>query len=169
MALSSISSLPRVLLGFATLAILCLSVLADKGNWTAKHEEGRCAIRGQCGKQSFFGGELPCPDNGLAEEPDHDTREKLVAICGDDWSSGNICCDGGQVSMEVGSTDYLMGLMKTRSTALETTSSAPKVSSQAVQRAKRTSSIYSAPLPARQTNLSSSTLRLQNQSLENFL
>ncbi|KAL9127586.1 MAG: hypothetical protein Q9217_003566 [Psora testacea] len=65
--------------------------------WTTKHEAGRCAIRGQCGKKSFFGGELPCPDNGMAEEPAKDTREKLVNICGDDWSKGEICCDNDQI------------------------------------------------------------------------
>lgn len=86
-----------MLLRFATLAVLCLRVLGSEGNWTVKHEEGRCALRGQCGKKSFFGGELPCPDNGLAEEPDENTRTKLVAICGDDWSEGDVCCDEAQV------------------------------------------------------------------------
>ncbi|CAD6582982.1 MAG: hypothetical protein ASARMPREDX12_001140 [Alectoria sarmentosa] len=86
-----------MLLGFATLAVLCLNVLGSEENWTVKHEEGRCAMRGQCGKKSFFGGELPCPDNGLAEEPDEDTRTKLVAICGDDWNEGDVCCDEAQV------------------------------------------------------------------------
>lgn len=98
--------LHKILLGFATLAVLCLSVVASEGNWTIKHEEGRCAIRGQCGKKSFFGGELPCPDNGLAEEPDEDTRTKLVAICGDDWSEGDVCCDEAQVCLEYGKNKY---------------------------------------------------------------
>ncbi|KAK4942117.1 hypothetical protein LTR28_008743, partial [Elasticomyces elasticus] len=57
-------------------------------NWTNKHEEGRCAIRGHCGKQGFFGSELPCPDNGLAEEPDDALRKKLVGICGEKWAEG---------------------------------------------------------------------------------
>jgi len=74
--------------------------LADNPGWTQKHEEGRCAMRGQCGKQSFFGGELPCPDNGLAEEPNEDVRKKLVAICGDSWNEGPICCDDKQVSIQ---------------------------------------------------------------------
>lgn len=89
-----------MLLGFATLAALCLNALGSEDNWTVKHEEGRCAMRGQCGKKSFFGGELPCPDNGLAEAPDEDTRTKLVAICGDDWNEGNVCCDEAQVSSD---------------------------------------------------------------------
>ena len=58
---------------------LLLRVAATGANWTTKHEKGRCAIRGQCAKQSFLGGELPCPDNGLAEAPDTDTQKKLVA------------------------------------------------------------------------------------------
>ena len=88
-----------MLLAYAVLAILCLNTLGSEENWTVKHEEGRCAIRGQCGKKSFFGGELPCPDNGLAGEPDEETRTKLVAICGDEWSAGNVCCDEAQVSL----------------------------------------------------------------------
>lgn len=64
---------------------------------TKIHEEGRCAMRGHCGKKSFFGGELPCPDNGLAKEPEMDTRKKLVSLCGDKWKTGNICCEDTQV------------------------------------------------------------------------
>ena len=90
----------KVLFGFVIFATLCLKTLGSEGIWTVKHEIGRCAMRGQCGKKSFFGGELPCPDNGLAGEPDEDTRTKLVAICGDDWNAGNVCCDEAQVSLE---------------------------------------------------------------------
>lgn len=88
----------RPLLCASILVILNTVVVANDGNWTIKHEEGRCAIRGQCGKQSFFGGELPCPDNGLAQKPEKDTREKLVAVCGEKWADGAICCDDDQVS-----------------------------------------------------------------------
>lgn len=73
--------------------------LADEENWTKSHEAGRCAIRGQCGKQSFFGSELPCPDNGLAEEPEDASRKLLVDICGDTWSDGKVCCKKDQVSL----------------------------------------------------------------------
>ncbi|KAI8931600.1 hypothetical protein NX059_011254 [Plenodomus lindquistii] len=59
---------------------------------TSKHEAGRCAIRGHCGKQSFFGSELPCPDNGLATTPDADVRKKLVGICGEQWADTDVCC-----------------------------------------------------------------------------
>lgn len=65
---------------------------------TKIHEEGRCAIRGHCGKQSFFGGELPCPDNGLAEEPEAAVRKKLVDLCGTKWEEGPVCCKEEQVS-----------------------------------------------------------------------
>ena len=54
-------------------------------------------MKGQCGKKSFFGGELPCPDNSLAEEPEKEVRRKLVDICGDDWKEGALCCDEDQV------------------------------------------------------------------------
>jgi Niemann-Pick C1 protein len=65
--------------------------------YTPKHEAGRCAIRGSCGKDGFFGPELPCPDNGLATEPKDDTRKKLVELCGPKWSSGPVCCEEAQV------------------------------------------------------------------------
>lgn len=71
--------------------------LVEDDGFTAKHEKGRCAIRDQCGKKSFFGGELPCPDNGLAREPSDDIRKKLVGVCGDKWSEGPVCCEENQV------------------------------------------------------------------------
>ena len=70
----------------------------NDGNWTVKHEAGRCAIKGHCGKQSFFGGELPCPDNSLADEPDKELRKKVVDLCGSKWSEGKMCCNEEQVS-----------------------------------------------------------------------
>ena len=54
-------------------------------------------MKGQCGKKSFFGAELPCPDNSLAEEPEKDVRKKLVDMCGEDWEDGALCCDEDQV------------------------------------------------------------------------
>ena len=81
----------------ATAALQSATIRADEKNDTIKHETGRCSIRGQCGKTSFFGKELPCPDNGLAEEPGKKTREKLVQICGDKWKDGAVCCDEDQV------------------------------------------------------------------------
>ena len=89
--------LPRVLLGLSYLSALLASVNAENDGFTVNHEAGRCAIRGQCGKKSFFGGELPCPDNEVAEAPDRGTREKLVKICGNEWSTGDVCCRSDQV------------------------------------------------------------------------
>jgi Niemann-Pick C1 protein len=66
---------------------------------TAIHEAGRCAIRGHCGKKSFFGGELPCPDNGLAESLEKNVREKLVTLCGNKWQKGPVCCQDVQVRL----------------------------------------------------------------------
>ena len=66
---------------------------------TAVHEAGRCAIRGHCGKKSFFGEELPCPNNGLAEVPEKHVREKLVALCGNKWQEGPVCCEDVQVRL----------------------------------------------------------------------
>lgn len=81
---------PLLLLG-------AISPYAAAEGETKLHEKGRCAIRGHCGKQGFFGGNLPCPDNGKAAEPTDDVREKLVDICGNKWSDGPVCCEGQQV------------------------------------------------------------------------
>lgn len=87
---------------------LLLSVVTGQGE-TAIHEKGRCAIRGHCGKQSFFGGELPCPDNGLARTPEPSVRDKLVALCGDKWSDTPVCCEEEQVGLFLGkSVRHLM-------------------------------------------------------------
>ena len=67
---------------------------------TALHEKGRCAIRGHCGKKSIFGGELPCPDNGVAEEPETAVRKKLVDLCGSKWEEGPVCCKDEQVRVK---------------------------------------------------------------------
>lgn len=64
---------------------------------TKVHAEGRCAIRGHCGKQSLFGGELPCPDNGPAREPGAPVKRKLVDLCGSKWEEGPVCCLEEQV------------------------------------------------------------------------
>ncbi|EYE92084.1 sphingolipid transporter NCR1 [Aspergillus ruber CBS 135680] len=78
-------------------ALLSSSSLVFAEGETNIHEEGRCAIRGHCGKQSFFGGELPCPDNGLAEKPETPVRKKLVDLCGSKWEEGPVCCLEEQV------------------------------------------------------------------------
>ena len=83
-----------------SLAIWPLYVLGANDTST-KHEAGRCAMRAHCGKQSFFGGELPCLDNGLAKEPDKDLRDKIVSICGDSWADEQVCCDEDQVGISI--------------------------------------------------------------------
>lgn len=88
----------RLLASLLSILLLFRSAEASNdGNWTIKHEAGRCAMKGQCGKKSFFGGQLPCPDNSVAQKPDEATRKKLTAICGNKWHEGSICCDGDQV------------------------------------------------------------------------
>ena len=84
---------PATVLG---IVFSCLAVVTAE-SWTYKHEKNRCAIRGQCGKEGFFGDELPCPDNGLAQTPAPETRQKLVELCGGKWGEGDVCCDDGQV------------------------------------------------------------------------
>jgi len=88
----------------ALLKPLCIAVVAVGANTihasdllTPKHEAGRCAIRGHCGKLGFFGKPLPCIDNGLAKDPDQELRRQLVSICGAKWSEGPVCCDSEQV------------------------------------------------------------------------
>jgi Niemann-Pick C1 protein len=81
------------------LAALLFSASVYAESYTPKHELGRCAFRGQCGKQSFFGKELPCVDNGLAQDPTDDLRKELVELCGPQWSEGPVCCTMDQVSL----------------------------------------------------------------------
>jgi Niemann-Pick C1 protein len=65
--------------------------------YTPIHEAGRCAIRGHCGSKSFFGSQLPCVDNGPAEDPEPELREQLTALCGSKWAQGPVCCNAEQV------------------------------------------------------------------------
>ena len=64
---------------------------------TKLHESGRCAIRGHCGKQGFFGSDLPCPDNGKATAPSSELRQSIVDLCGPKWEEGDVCCEPEQV------------------------------------------------------------------------
>lgn len=80
-------------------AVLLLAAGGSADVFTPKHEPGRCAFRGHCGKQSFFGKELPCVDNGIAEDPDAELRKELVDLCGSQWSEGPICCTLDQVKL----------------------------------------------------------------------
>ncbi|KAI5459254.1 sterol-sensing domain of SREBP cleavage-activation-domain-containing protein [Mariannaea sp. PMI_226] len=93
-------------------AALFVAAVAHAELLTEKHEPGRCAFRGQCGKQSLFGKELPCVDNGLAEDPDEELRRELVDLCGDKWKTGPVCCTLPQVKAlksELGTPQTLVG------------------------------------------------------------
>ncbi|KAI0129523.1 sterol-sensing domain of SREBP cleavage-activation-domain-containing protein [Xylariales sp. AK1849] len=76
-------------------AVLLATVEAE--SLTPKHEAGRCAVRGHCGKKSFFGKELPCLDNGLATTPDDDFAEEIEALCGPKWKGSKVCCNREQL------------------------------------------------------------------------
>jgi Niemann-Pick C1 protein len=78
-------------------ALFAPSTQAAGDDLPQKHEAGRCAIRGSCGKDGFFGSKLPCPDNGLAEDPTADVRAKLVDLCGEQWAEGQVCCKEEQL------------------------------------------------------------------------
>lgn len=90
---------------------LLMAPFAHGGPFTPQHEAGRCSLRGNCGKASFFGPELPCVDNGLAEEPADDVREQLVEICGPKWNTGPVCCAGEQVLSQSVNTRMQMLMM----------------------------------------------------------
>lgn len=83
--------------GIGATALLLLG-LVNGEVFTPTHEAGRCAFRGHCGKKTFFGKELPCVDNGLAEDPDAELRDQLVELCGEKWRTGPVCCNLEQVS-----------------------------------------------------------------------
>jgi Niemann-Pick C1 protein len=84
----------------ALAGLLAVSLVSAEAAYTPKHEAGRCAIRGNCGKQGFFGSELPCPDNELAKDPTKEVRDQLVGICGAKWNTGSVCCEAEQVCLD---------------------------------------------------------------------
>lgn len=84
--------------------------------YTPIHEAGRCAFRDQCGSKSFFGKQLPCVDNGKAEEPDQSLRDQLVELCGPKWKEGPVCCRNNQVCFMLLLTLMLLFLRSLRIT-----------------------------------------------------
>ena len=58
---------------------------------------GRCAIRGQCGKESFFGSELPCPYDGPSSKPDKALRQLAIDVCGPAYADTELCCAQDQL------------------------------------------------------------------------
>ncbi|XXG95946.1 niemann-Pick type C- protein 1 [Hypoxylon texense] len=79
-------------------ALLLVGSAAADELYTPKHELGRCAMRGHCGKKSFFGKQLPCVDNGLATTPDPDFAKELESVCGPKWKDSKVCCSSEQLS-----------------------------------------------------------------------
>ncbi|KAK5946007.1 niemann-Pick type C- protein 1 [Knufia obscura] len=75
-----------------------LPSITSAGQATAKHEAGRCAVRGQCEPNGFFSPGRPCADNGLATSPSDSVREDLVQLCGPKWKDTDVCCDEDQVA-----------------------------------------------------------------------
>ncbi|KAI5778092.1 sterol-sensing domain of SREBP cleavage-activation-domain-containing protein [Geopyxis carbonaria] len=99
-------TLPRIRwLSPATLFLLFAFVLVASGSdvsasrdgpITKVHKAGYCSMRGQ-EKKSFFGGYMPTPDNGAAEDVTPKVRAQLVELCGDKWKEGPVCCNGDQI------------------------------------------------------------------------
>ncbi|KAI1811030.1 patched family-domain-containing protein [Poronia punctata] len=81
----------------AAATLLVSSSTADE-LFTPKHEPGRCALRGHCGKKGFFGKALPCVDNGLAETPDDDFAKEIEELCGPKWKDSKVCCTSDQLN-----------------------------------------------------------------------
>ena len=149
-------------------SIFRLCVHAADDGWTTIHKEGRCAIRGHCGSQSLFGPQLPCPDNGEAEEPTVDVRKKLVDICGDKWTDTLVCCKEEQVR----AAGRLFGRQNANTndslTPSKRTSNEPIPSFPPVLHVNRISSTYFANSPARLTNRFSSMSLKRKRKTTNF-
>jgi len=136
-------------------AVAALLGLASGEAYTPKHEAGRCSIRGSCGSSGFFSPALPCPDNGLAREPDDDVRKQLVDLCGPKWSSGPVCCEADQVCLVYDLVS--MHLLTSCSLIHCHQTSRQRITSyQRARPARRTSIISSAPSLALLTSLYSS-------------
>ncbi|KAI1662116.1 multidrug efflux transporter AcrB transmembrane domain-containing protein [Daldinia decipiens] len=78
-------------------ALLLVSTAAAGELYTPKHEAGRCAIRGHCGKKSFFGKQVPCVDNELATTPDPEFSKEIESLCGPKWKDSKVCCNADQL------------------------------------------------------------------------
>jgi hypothetical protein len=132
-------------------ALAALLGLAAGEAYTPKHEAGRCAIRGSCGSSGFWSPALPCPDNGLAEEPEDDVRKQLVEICGLKWNTGPICCDGDQVLLAENFSLYAVANPNSL-THYRATSRRRTISFLRARHAKRTFTTSSAPSHALPTS-----------------
>ncbi|KAI1436206.1 patched family-domain-containing protein [Xylaria sp. CBS 124048] len=94
------------------LAALLVTSCAAGELFTPKHEAGRCALRGHCGKKGFFGKALPCVDNGLATTPDDDFAKEIQDLCGPKWADSKVCCNTEQLRAlknELGTPNQIIG------------------------------------------------------------
>lgn len=83
---------------YSVLPIIAIAIkCSHAASEPSQRGKGICMIRGQCGKESFFGPELPCPYNSEAAMPDDKLRETLVDVCGSKFDEGPVCCDQSQL------------------------------------------------------------------------
>ncbi|KAL7622287.1 niemann-Pick type C- protein 1 [Parahypoxylon ruwenzoriense] len=93
-------------------ALLLASGAAADELYTPKHEAGRCAMRGHCGRKSFFGKQVPCVDNGLATTPDPEFAKELESVCGPKWKDSKVCCSPeqlGSLKSELSTPNQIIG------------------------------------------------------------
>lgn len=155
----------------AAAAVGLLSATLVTGEaFTPIHKAGRCAIRGACGSGGFFSPKLPCPDNGLAEEPEEEVRTQLVELCGAKWSSGPVCCSGEQVKYTHSSriTGARADDVLYRSRRYPKTSRRLMRLSPPARLAKITSITYSVHLRVLRTSRSLSTSRRRRKVVRNI-
>lgn len=93
-------------------ALLLVSGVAADEAYTPKHEAGRCAMRGHCGKKSWFGKQLPCVDNELATTPDPEFAKNIEAVCGAKWKDSKVCCSPEQVRLVLISSSEIFHVLK---------------------------------------------------------
>jgi hypothetical protein len=141
----------RVILSVGALLLQTTLAWCLDSGVTKIHEQGRCSIRGQCGKTGIFGSDLPCPDNGKAKQPKGDVREQIVKICGSKWTEGPVCCEEDQVGFQV--LSIKITLTDNSSRLYAQTSKEPIRLLEVVQHVKRTFTTSSVLSLAHQTNL----------------
>ncbi|TPX49954.1 hypothetical protein SeMB42_g02416 [Synchytrium endobioticum] len=68
---------------------------------TSVHRAGVCAMYGQCGSETTFGLQLPCPANVNATLNLDESFQSLVAkTCGESYRNKPLCCDASQVQTQ---------------------------------------------------------------------
>ncbi|GMG56246.1 unnamed protein product [Ambrosiozyma monospora] len=82
-----------------TFCLLLISLISQTfANFTTIHDEGYCAIYSKGGKKSFFGSDLPAPQNIPSQLFSLEEKSLLLEICGDSWSEVDYgCCDMSQL------------------------------------------------------------------------